>query len=212
MRGVPYDRPVFGYGARAINTLRLWEATSPDYFDLNEFNPGDFFGDPALASLLTEAIGLAWVTNLGELGRLRSVAEDAGFRARFRAAKAVAKQRCTAWPKSSLGTTVDPASIFDSQIKGIHEYERQLLNVLHVIVLYKRLRATPHLDVPPRTFFFAGKAAPAYARARVYRKGDRYYSQLTAQPPVEVFSESPTEFFATVVAAQISFVTGPAAG
>ena len=165
-------------GVSAIHSQLLRERTVRDLAELyperfnnktNGVTPRRWLAlaNPALATLITEAIGPAWVTNLGELGRLRSLAEDTGFRARFRAAKAVAKQRFTAWLKSSLGTTVDPASIFDSQIKRIHEYKRQLLNVLHVIVLYNRLRTTPHLDVPPRTFFFAGKAAPAYALAKL---------------------------------------------
>src|SRR5262249_21340905 len=77
------------------------------------------------------------------------------------------KVRFADWLKSAMGEEVNVESIFDSQVKRIHEYKRQLLNVLHVIILYNRLRADPKLEMPPRTFFFAGKAAPAYALAKL---------------------------------------------
>src|SRR5262249_23601678 len=76
------------------------------------------------------------------------------------------KAQFAGWLKATSGQAVDPDTIFDCQIKRIHEYKRQLLNVLHVIVLYNRLRADPRLAIPPRTFFFAGKAAPAYPLAK----------------------------------------------
>src|SRR5205823_1720408 len=95
---------------------------------------------------------------------------DASFRDRFRKAKHAAKERFAAWLKAATGQVVDPKSIFDSQIKRIHEYKRQLLNALHVIVLYNRLKSNPSLKVPPRTFFFAGKAAPAYRLAKLIIK------------------------------------------
>ena len=94
---------------------------------------------------------------------LRSATASAGPQ---RAAKA----RFAAWLKSTTGQVVDPDTIFDCQIKRIHEYKRQLLNVLHILVLYNRLRENPGLDVPPRTFFFAGKAAPAYTLAKLIIK------------------------------------------
>ena len=126
--------------------------------------------NPGLARLITETIGDAWVTDLIQLRRLLPLADDPDFRARFRAAKQAAKERFADWLKSATGQVVDPASIFDSQIKRIHEYKRQLLNVLHIIVLYDRLRADPSLEIPPRTFFFAGKAAPAYHLAKLIIK------------------------------------------
>src|SRR5262249_31776297 len=122
--------------------------------------------NPELSRLITGAIGDAWVSDLGQLRRLLPLADDAGFRARFRQAKRAAKDRFAEWLKAATGGQVDPDTIFDSQIKRIHEYKRQLLNALHVIVLYNRLRANPSLAVPPRTFFFAGKAAPAYHLAK----------------------------------------------
>jgi starch phosphorylase len=126
--------------------------------------------NPDLAKLITEAIGDAWVTDLSQLRRLQPLADDKSFRAKFTQALLAAKERFAAWLKATTGQVVDPASIFDSQIKRIHEYKRQLLNALHIVVLYNRLRANPTLSVPPRTFFFAGKAAPAYRLAKLIIK------------------------------------------
>jgi starch phosphorylase len=126
--------------------------------------------NPGLARLITDAIGGGWVTDLGQLRRLAPLAGDKAFRERFRRAKREAKSRFAEWLRRETDQTVDPDTIFDSQIKRLHEYKRQLLNVLHIIVLYDRLRANPGLDVPPRTFFFAGKAAPAYALAKLIIK------------------------------------------
>ncbi len=126
--------------------------------------------NPDLSALITEAIGDGWVTDLSQLRQLLPLADDAAFRTRFRRTKQAAKERFAGWLKDTTGQIVDPQSIFDSQIKRIHEYKRQLLNVLHVIVLYNRLRANPQLALPPRTFFFAGKAAPAYRLAKLIIK------------------------------------------
>ena len=123
--------------------------------------------NPALAQLVTESIGDAWITDLGELAALAPLAREAAFRERFAAAKREAKGRFADWLKRTSGETVDPDTIFDSQIKRIHEYKRQLLNLLHIVVLYNRLRRDPALAPPPRTFFFAGKAAPAYHAAKL---------------------------------------------
>jgi starch phosphorylase len=126
--------------------------------------------NPFLSALITKAIGDDWVTDLNQLRNLLPLADDAGFREQFRDAKREAKVAFANWLKSTSGQIVDPDTIFDSQIKRIHEYKRQLLNVLHVIILYNRLRANPNLDTPPRTFFFAGKAAPAYYLAKLIIK------------------------------------------
>jgi glycogen phosphorylase len=126
--------------------------------------------NPDLSGLITESIGDSWVTDLSELRRLLPLADDPAFRARFLQTKRAAKERFTAWLKASTGQVIDPNTIFDSQIKRIHEYKRQLLNALHVIVLYNRIRANPTLTLPPRTFFFAGKAAPAYRLAKLIVK------------------------------------------
>jgi starch phosphorylase len=126
--------------------------------------------NPDLAKLITDAIGPGWVTDLSQLRKILSLADDPAFRDGFRQAKRAAKTRFAAWLRSATGQTVDLDTIFDSQIKRIHEYKRQLLNVLHIIVLYNRLRDNPRLDVPPRTFFFGGKAAPAYTFAKLIIK------------------------------------------
>ena len=126
--------------------------------------------NPALARVITEAIGDGWVSDLSQLSKLKRLAVDAGFRESFRKAKREAKSKFANWLKSSSGQTVDPETIFDSQIKRIHEYKRQLLNALRIVVLYNRLRENPNLDMPPRTFFFAGKAAPAYQLAKLIIK------------------------------------------
>jgi len=126
--------------------------------------------NPALAAAITDAIGDHWITDLGQLSKLKPLADDSSFRDPFRRAKRAAKLRMTDWLKASTGQTVDPESIFDCQVKRIHEYKRQLLNALRIVVLYNRLRANPQIDMPPRTFFFAGKAAPAYWLAKVIIK------------------------------------------
>ena len=123
--------------------------------------------NPALATLITEAIGPRWITDLAELARLRPLADDRGFQERFQIARRSQKARLASRLQEALGVTVDADSIFDSQIKRIHEYKRQLLNVLHIIILYRRLLDDPKASATPRTFFFAGKAAPAYTLAKL---------------------------------------------
>ena len=126
--------------------------------------------NPALAGTITEAIGDGWVTDLSQLSKLKPLADDKGFRDSFRKAKREAKSQFADWLKSTSGQTVDPDTIFDCQIKRIHEYKRQLLNALRIVVLYNRLRENPNLEMAPRTFFFAGKAAPAYHLAKLIIK------------------------------------------
>jgi len=126
--------------------------------------------NPGLARTITGAIGQNWVTDLAQLSRLRPLAADAAFRETFMKVKREAKARFSDWLRSTHGQTVDPDTIFDCQVKRIHEYKRQLLNALRIIVLYDRLCENPNLDMPPRTFFFAGKAAPAYHLAKLIIK------------------------------------------
>jgi len=126
--------------------------------------------NPALSRVITEAIGDRWVTDLSELGRLKPLAGDISFRAAVRKAKREAKWQFADWLRWSSGQTVDPDTIFDCQVKRIHEYKRQLLNALRIVVLYNRLRDNPALEMQPRTFFFSGKAAPAYELAKLIIK------------------------------------------
>jgi len=126
--------------------------------------------NPALSRTITKAIGDGWITDLNQLRRLAPLAGAASFLDDFRKAKREAKSQFAGWLKSVAGLTVDPESIFDSQVKRIHEYKRQLLNALRIVVLYNRLREDPGLSMLPRTFFFAGKAAPAYRLAKLIIK------------------------------------------
>jgi starch phosphorylase len=126
--------------------------------------------NPPLADAITDAIGDEWITDLSALSKLKSLANDAGFGERIRAAKQASKTAFANGLSAQSGQRVDPSSIFDCQVKRIHEYKRQLLNALRIIVLYNRLREKPTLEMTPRTFFFAGKAAPAYRLAKLIIK------------------------------------------
>ncbi|HYV34414.1 MAG TPA: glycogen/starch/alpha-glucan phosphorylase, partial [Gemmataceae bacterium] len=126
--------------------------------------------NPALAAAITEAIGDRWVADLCHLAQLKPLAADKGFCKAVTRAKREAKTQFADWVKKSLGQTIDPDSIFDAQVKRIHEYKRQLLNALRIVVLYNQLRKNPKLDMAPRTFLFAGKAAPAYRLAKLIIK------------------------------------------
>jgi starch phosphorylase len=123
-----------------------------------------------LSGLLTERLGHAWENDLEELERLRWAADDPEFRARFGAIKAENKQHLAEVIQRRIGVEVDPASLFDVQVKRIHEYKRQLLNLLYVITRYNRIRANPGGDFVPRTVVFAGKAAPGYVMAKAIIK------------------------------------------
>jgi len=123
--------------------------------------------NPELSHLISDTLGDGWVTDLERLEALAPLENDSVFLDRFLHAKRKMKRRFADWLVKTSDLTVDPDSIFDSQIKRIHEYKRQLLNVLHIVVLYNRLRSASARATPPRTFFFAGKAAPAYRLAKL---------------------------------------------
>ena len=122
--------------------------------------------NPELAALLDGCIGTEWRVRLEQLSSLRKRAEDASFRQAFMAVKRGNKQRLAALIERELGVVVDPDSLFDVQVKRIHEYKRQLLNVLHVVTRYQAMLAEPTADWVPRTVIFAGKAASSYATAK----------------------------------------------
>lgn len=126
--------------------------------------------NPRLSSLISEAIGDSWIKNLDELIKLEPLADDAAFRQRWREIKHANKVDFAAFVTQRNGVEIDPHSLFDVQVKRIHEYKRQHLNILHVIALYHRLRSDPNADLQPRTFIFGGKAAPAYHLAKLIIK------------------------------------------
>ena len=165
-------------GVAAIHTKLLRETTVRDFAEMfperfsnktNGITPRRWLlvANPALAELITDAIGTGWITNLAELERLAPLADDAGFRRGFLEAKRRAKGRFVRWAAETQGIEIDPTTLIDTQIKRIHEYKRQLLAVLGIVVTYNRLRNDPDLDIPPQTYLFAGKAAPAYHLAKV---------------------------------------------
>jgi starch phosphorylase len=123
--------------------------------------------NPELSGLVSEALGDSWITDLDRLAELAPLAEDAAFRARFRAAKQANKARLATLIAQHTGLQVRDDVLFDVQIKRIHEYKRQLLNLLHVITLYNRIRLAPDDGYVPRVCLFAGKAAPSYALAKL---------------------------------------------
>jgi glycogen phosphorylase len=139
--------------------------------------------NPALANLITDAIGSAWITDLAQLARLKPLADDAAFLDKFMQVKHESKRLCAQWIKMKFGFSVDPETIFDCHIKRIHEYKRQLLNALRIVVLYNRLRKDPLAVRAPRTFFFAGKAAAAYFIAKLIIKFiDNLAATVAADP------------------------------
>src|SRR6266478_5194448 len=145
--------------------------------------------NPELAGAITQAIGDRWITDLSQLNRLKPFAEDRSFREVFLKSKRETKARFANWLKATSGQIADPDTIFDCQIKRIHEYKRQLLNALRIVVVYNRLRENPDTKpdtkTVPRTFFFAGKAAPAYQLAKLIIKFiNNLASTLDADPAV----------------------------
>jgi len=126
--------------------------------------------NPALAQLLTESIGDQWITDLDQLRNLEVFADDAEFRERFLAVKHSNKVALARHISRELGLAVSPDSLFDVQVKRLHEYKRQLLLLLYVIVRYNRLKNDPALNIVPRTFVVSGKAAPGYAMAKLIIK------------------------------------------
>ena len=168
-------------GVAALHSDLLRKATVKDLAELfperfnnktNGVTPRRWLllANPSLSWAITEAIGEAWITDLEQLHKLKALARDKSFGNAVSNAKRKAKQKFADWLRETSGQTVDPDTIFDCQIKRLHEYKRQLLNVLRIVTLYNRLRENPNLDMQPRTFFFGGKAAPAYQFAKLIVK------------------------------------------
>ncbi|BBL73929.1 glycogen/starch/alpha-glucan phosphorylase [Methylomagnum ishizawai] len=122
--------------------------------------------NPGLAALITEAIGTGWTTDLGQLSQLAKYADDKAFREQWRKIKRANKERLSQYKQAEVGIAIDPNAMFDTQVKRMHEYKRQLLNVLHVIHLYDRIKRGDEGDWTPRCVIFGGKAAPGYVMAK----------------------------------------------
>jgi glycogen phosphorylase len=164
-------------GVAALHTELLKASVLRDFHELwperfsnktNGVTPRRFLAlaNPELRELINRSIGTGWITHLDELKKLEPFTEDAAFRAEWREVKQANKQRLAAWIHAQTGTELDPSWLFDIQVKRIHEYKRQHLNVLHIASLYKRLKDNPSLEIPPRAFIFGGKAAPGYFLAK----------------------------------------------
>jgi starch phosphorylase len=156
------------------DVLRDFAELWPEKFNnkTNGITPRRFLleSNRPLAQLITEYIGDHWITNLDQLRKLEPLVDDPAFRQRFRAAKRQNKELLAQLIARETGISASPDSIFDVQVKRLHEYKRQLLLVLYIIVLYDRLKKDPGLDIVPRTFIFGGKAAPGYFMAKLIIK------------------------------------------
>jgi starch phosphorylase len=168
-------------GVAALHTELLKKDLLPDFYAMfperfnnktNGVTPRRWLlkANPGLAHLITESIGNKWITDLSELRKLAPLAEDPLFRKSFRDVKRAAKVTLADYVRAQWGMQINPDSLIDSQVKRLHEYKRQLLNALHIVIQYNRLRKNPSLDMHPRTFLFAAKAAPGYAMAKLIIK------------------------------------------
>ena len=168
-------------GVAALHSELLTTTLFRDFFEMwpekfnnktNGITPRRWLlkANPGLSKLVTEAIGDKWVTNLDELKRLERCAGDARFLSRLMEVKRANKARLAELIRKELGVEVNPDSLFDVQIKRLHEYKRQLLNVLNIIHQYFRLKENPAADFVPRTWIFAAKAAPGYFLAKLIIK------------------------------------------
>jgi len=165
-------------GVSALHTQILKESLFKDFFELwpqrfnnktNGITPRRWLRlcNPGLSALITERIGDGWITDLEQLIKLAPLAESREFRRAWREVKMQNKQALGRTIQRLTGIAVDPASLFDCQVKRIHEYKRQLLNVLHVLHLFRCIKTEPNREVLPRTVIFAGKAAPGYGMAKL---------------------------------------------
>jgi glycogen phosphorylase len=168
-------------GVAALHTELLKEDTLRDFYDIF---PEKFFNktngvtprrwillsNPRLSKLYTDKIGRGWLTDLNELRQLESFTEDPEFRKEWQEIKLSNKQNLARHIRRLTGVEVDPNSLFDIQVKRIHEYKRQHLAVLNIITLYNWIKKNPSLNIQPRTFIFAGKAAPGYYMAKLIIK------------------------------------------
>ncbi|MBV8101221.1 MAG: glycogen/starch/alpha-glucan phosphorylase, partial [Verrucomicrobia bacterium] len=168
-------------GVAELHSHLLKETTLHDFFELwpekflnitNGVTPRRFLvsNNPRLASLVTQRIGDSWIRHLDHLHKLEGLVEDASFRSQFQEVKHANKRDLAGYIQAQTGISVNPESLFDVQVKRLHEYKRQHLGVLHVIALYNRVKHDRNAEVVPRTFIFGGKAAPGYFMAKLIIK------------------------------------------
>ena len=168
-------------GVAALHTELLKQTVLNDFFELfpekfiNETNgvtPRRWLvlSNPKLTRLINQRIGTEWPTHLFQLKKLEEFVDDPGFRTEWRQIKQANKETLAARIEKATGVKVSPTSMFDVQIKRMHEYKRQQMNALHIISLYNKLKQNPELNIVPRTFIFAGKAAPGYFMAKLIIK------------------------------------------
>jgi starch phosphorylase len=164
-------------GVAALHSELLKESVLKDFYEMwperfsnktNGVTPRRFLAmsNPGLRELLDETIGDGWLTDLGKLRGLEAFADDPAFRIQWREVKRANKARLAEYVKSTAGVELNPDWLFDIQVKRIHEYKRQHLNVLNIVTQYHRLKQNPGLEIPPRAFIFGGKAAPGYFLAK----------------------------------------------
>jgi starch phosphorylase len=182
-------------GVAAMHSQLLKDTVLRDFHELwpekfqnktNGVTPRRFIAlaNPPLAALIEEVIDGDWLRNLDKLRELEAHAGDAAFRERWQGIKREAKTRLAQYiEQRCCGIRVDPDSLFDIQVKRIHEYKRQHLNVLHIVSLYHRLKQQPNLDLTPRTFIFGGKAAPGYRMARLIIKLIHAVAEIVNRDP-----------------------------
>ncbi len=168
-------------GVAAIHTELLKSRVVPDFADMypDRFNSKTngitqrrwlLKANPPLADLITSRIGDRWIMELDHLRELEKYADDADFQAQFRDMRKKAKLALVEHVKKENGFILNPDSIFDTQVKRLHEYKRQLMNALHIIMLYNKLRRNPNMEWTPQTFLFGAKAAPGYEMAKLIIK------------------------------------------
>jgi glycogen phosphorylase len=168
-------------GVAAMHTQLVKNTHFADFFNMNPemfhnitngVTPRRWImlGNPALSNLIDSAIGHTWCNNLELLSNLEPLADDELFRKKWMQVKLGNKKNLASYIKDKTGLIVDPSSMFDIQVKRIHEYKRQHLNILHILTLYHRIKQDPDVNVVPRTFIFGGKAAPGYLMAKLIIK------------------------------------------
>ena len=171
---------VAGYSVNGVARLHTEILKNQELKDFYEMMPEKFnnktngitqrrflaHGNPLLADWVTDKIGPDWITDLSQISKLKVYADDEKALQEFMTIKFKNKERLAKYILEHNGVEVDPHSIFDIQVKRLHEYKRQLLNILHVIYLYNQIKAHPEMDFYPRTFIFGAKASAAYARAK----------------------------------------------